>query len=74
MISCSAVPAIASNSLAAVGAWYSYRAATAETVEVLSRDCVFAREIRIEPGTVLTREDRQQIAGHNLAVRRICAQ
>jgi len=69
---CSAVPAIASSTLSAVGAWYSYRAATAETVQVLARECVFARQIRIEPGTVLTREDKMQIAAHNMATERIC--
>jgi len=72
MISCSAVPAITSNGLSAFAAWYSYRAATAERVEVLSRDCVFARPIRIAPGTELEHTDKLAIAEHNLLVSRFC--
>lgn len=60
--------------LSAGSSYYAWRAATAERVTVVAKDCQFAQPIILDRALapVMSRADKQQIARHNLAFEAVC--
>lgn len=58
----------------AASAYWSYKTATVEKVEVLSRDCIFAEELALNDAAVdaLDRQSLEDLAAHNRSVRKQC--
>lgn len=62
---------IAGSAASSVSAYWSYKAATADTVEVLARECLL-EPVYLSRESTLTTEDKRQLAAHNAAMLGLC--
>ena len=72
--SCAILPELALGGVNAASAFWSYRAASAEKVEVLTKDCEFTEIIYLTEESIsgMALEDKRKIVRHNKSVAAVC--
>ena len=62
---------IASSAASSVSAYWSYRSATADKVNVLARECILG-PVYLSRESTLTTPDKRTLAAHNAAMAELC--
>jgi hypothetical protein len=75
-LGCAILPELALGGVNAASAFWSYRAASAEKVEVLTKDCEFTKSIYLTEESIssMALEDKRKIVRHNKSVAAICGE
>jgi hypothetical protein len=53
-------------------AYWSYKSATVERVEVLNRECLSDGPVYLSRQSTLTRDDKVKLAQHNAILKKLC--
>lgn len=73
---CAILPELALGGVNAASAFWSYRAASADKVQVLTKDCEFSKAIYLTEESIsnITVEDKRKIVQHNKTVAAVCGE
>jgi|TARA_B100000745_G_scaffold28257_1_gene18148 hypothetical protein len=76
MPGCAILPELALGGVNAASAFWSYRAASAEKVQVLTKDCEFTKAIYLTEKSIsgIALEDKRKIVLHNKSVAAVCGE